>query len=615
MIGETLDEKLQIQSLLGSGGAGSVYKAFHTGLGKDVAVKILHISGANTQTQLVRFKREGSLLEKLNHPNIVKFYSFGLSQEGQSYAVLEYLDGITLADRLKNGILSRDEIRGLFPQILAAVGAAHAAGIMHRDLKPSNIFLLNTPNAIPVVKVVDFGLAKLFDDQQSVTRAGSMLGTPLYMSPEQCAGQTATQASDIYSIGCILYECFVGKPPFEGDTQFAVMMSHMNDRPLNTGDVSSPLIQAVLKKCLHKDPLQRYGSCDDFLHDLDHALNSVGNQAIQIRSKTDQKAAFGGRRVAHISIAIAAACAVLTLPTLFDRLFMNKTDALLERADADIATGRYSAAAKNFSEAASLLQKQPRPEATTAINQAVERLLRVVQSDLFQADSTLRDPPKGPIELVDSSEKILQSYLNLPEQYWSSSVVPAATVTGGTLVGRKNIRLAVDDYIKGISYCAKKEVVGADYNSCLYRSFAAASAACSVAMQKQDAKLAEKVLKLDSVAGPEINRINADQGATMNMHFEFNAVQALKIGNRWAEQAPHYRSALKLSEETKDVKVSRSIRMELLVNSLACKREDEVAALLEKMDVNEYPDSPPVVRANLLDLQKKYLPARRASRK
>jgi len=271
-IGTTLSGKYRIESLLGSGGMGSVYKAHHLAFDKAVAIKILHIGLDGDSTSLERFKREALALERLCHPNIVGFYAFDLS-DGRPYAVIEFLQGETLNEVLLNrGSLEESQCISIFCQILDAVEAAHEKAIIHRDLKPSNVLLVQSPDALPPqVKVLDFGLSKIVEPQagaQNVTRTGVLLGTPLYMSPEQCLGKPATAASDIYSIGCMLYECLSGKPPFNGDSPYAVLMQHISEPPptITTpeGRHVAMELEALVHVALSKQPEQRFQTAREF---------------------------------------------------------------------------------------------------------------------------------------------------------------------------------------------------------------------------------------------------------------------------------------------------------------------------------------------------------------
>src|SRR5262245_38795022 len=219
----------EILSLIGAGGMGEVYRARDSRLGRDVAIKTLPENLARDPERLARFEREARLLASLNHPNIAAIY--GLEEAGgQRHLVLEYVEGETLARRLARSALPLDETLHVCREIAAGVEAAHEGGVVHRDLKPGNVML--TPAG--VVKVVDFGLAKGGAEAHrgesspllsasptmtyATTQAGMVLGTAAYMSPEQARGRNVDRRTDIWSFGCILFECLCGRPAFEGET-------------------------------------------------------------------------------------------------------------------------------------------------------------------------------------------------------------------------------------------------------------------------------------------------------------------------------------------------------------------------------------------------------------
>src|SRR5436309_1572088 len=228
----------EIQAPLGAGGMGEVYRARDTRLSRDVAVKVLPQEFADDPERLARFRREAQTLASLNHPNIGAIY--GLEEvDGAPYLVLELLSGETLAARLRHGALPQREALALGGQIAAAIEAAHERGIVHRDLKPGNVML--TPGG--TAKVLDFGLAKsdpgraAGDSSESPTMTagigatahGVILGTAAYMSPEQARGKAVDRRSDVWSFGCVLYECLAGRAAFAGDTA-SDLIAHILER-------------------------------------------------------------------------------------------------------------------------------------------------------------------------------------------------------------------------------------------------------------------------------------------------------------------------------------------------------------------------------------------------
>ena len=216
LIGRVLDERYEIRAPLGKGGMGTVYRGWQLSVDREVAIKVIHPKLSGDRSAVKRFLREARLASRLSQPNIVNVYDFGQS-ETVLYLVMELLRGHTLAAELGQGrrINPRRTVV-IASQLCDALEAAHAQGIVHRDLKPSNIVILDDPPGRDLIKVLDFGLAKsLIQDSGSVvTNTDALLGTPLYMAPEQIEGKVSDQRADLYSLGCILYEMLSGRPPF-----------------------------------------------------------------------------------------------------------------------------------------------------------------------------------------------------------------------------------------------------------------------------------------------------------------------------------------------------------------------------------------------------------------
>jgi serine/threonine-protein kinase len=260
--------KFEILGYIGRGGGATVYKARHKFLNQLMAVKIIHAEMATDFRMLQRFRYEAESASHLNHPNIVRVHDFGLTDTGTPYLAMEYLEGMNLSTHLREkGPLSRNALITIFWQVCAALEHAHAHGFVHRDVKPSNIFLSYSKHGEVFAKLVDFGLAKStdFEKQLNVTQHGQIVGTPWYMSPESCRAQDTTPASDIYSLGCTLYECVTGKPPFIGESVTDVMFKHLSAKPpqINMSEEASRSerqLARLINKCLQKDPTDRYST-------------------------------------------------------------------------------------------------------------------------------------------------------------------------------------------------------------------------------------------------------------------------------------------------------------------------------------------------------------------
>ena len=259
---------------------GKVYLAVHPGIGRQAAVKVLSTGDAADPEIVSRFITEARAANAIRHPNIVDIYDSGVIKNGPPYLVMEYLEGETLKQVLDRGPLALDDILDWGSQVAEALSAAHIHGVIHRDLKPDNLFLVSDPRrpGRRQVKVLDFGIAKLERrnlEQVHKTRTGSLLGTPLYMSPEQCLSLKDIDArSDIYALGVILYEMAAGKRPFDGDGLFVVISKHIAEQPVPPTTyraVLPPSIEAIILQALAKDPAKRQESMLEVLTQLGSA--------------------------------------------------------------------------------------------------------------------------------------------------------------------------------------------------------------------------------------------------------------------------------------------------------------------------------------------------------
>lgn len=280
MAGETFEGRFQILSVLGQGGVGVVYKAKHMHMDKTVAIKMLLPAVVSDAASFKRFEQEARTASNLNHPNIISVFDFGKSVDGSAYLVMEFLSGNSLDDLIKqNRRIDTDLFLQIFSQACDGLQHAHKHGVMHRDLKPSNIMLIEREDAQNVVKIVDFGLAKLTaaDSEQNLTHSGSVMGTPLYMSPEQCQGAQLDHRTDIYSLGCVMYTALTGRVPIIGDNAMNTMFRHISEAPaplsLMAPDVPLPagLEQAVMK-ALQKDPNARQQSMNELRNEITEAI-------------------------------------------------------------------------------------------------------------------------------------------------------------------------------------------------------------------------------------------------------------------------------------------------------------------------------------------------------
>ncbi len=285
LVGTTFAEQYEILALLGCGGMGEVYKARHKLLDQVVAVKVLQKHLCSSQDSLERISQEGRAAPFLDHPNIVKIRHLGITDEGRPFLVMDYLEGSTLSEILERvGRLDVKRFHSIFAQCLDALAHAHRSGIVHRDLKPANIMVGPGDRT----KVLDFGLAKILPTEGvpaakaplALTQAGALVGSPCYMSPEQCLGQVPDCRSDIYSLGCVMYEALTGKQAFCGATPLDTMYRHINsptpDPARDVPEISlSPSLCQLILQCLEKNPHDRFQSAGQ----LKAALEAIAGSA------------------------------------------------------------------------------------------------------------------------------------------------------------------------------------------------------------------------------------------------------------------------------------------------------------------------------------------------
>ncbi len=269
--GATIARHYEVLEILGRGGSSVVYKAKHNIMHKIVAVKVLLPDRRPDSRVVKRFQQEARAVSKLEHPNILKVNEFGLDENGQPYLIMDYVDGLPLSSIVKNaGTMPKDRVLNLVSQIAQALSHAHAQGIVHRDLKPSNIIVVNKDGS-ESVRIVDFGIAKINAPEMSgntLTQTGEIFGSPLYMSPEQCLGKPVDGRSDLYSLGCVMFECLTGHPPYQAASHLETLMQHVQGDPPEFPKTFDPVLQAFIMKAIAKNPDNRFQTADDFLNGL-----------------------------------------------------------------------------------------------------------------------------------------------------------------------------------------------------------------------------------------------------------------------------------------------------------------------------------------------------------
>ncbi len=288
LIGAVLSGRYVLSRRIGTGGMGVVYEARHTTLGKRFAVKILREQATASDDAVARFRQEAKSATRIGHDNIVQITDFGETDGGASYLVMELLDGEDLARVLASEhTLPLERAIPILLQVCRALGAAHDKGIVHRDLKPENIFLVSRGGEPDFVKIVDFGMAKMNDQEtpgvpgRKLTKTGMIFGTPEYMSTEQAYGRPTDHRSDIYAVGIIAYEMLTGRVPFSGESFMAILSQHMLDAPPRMSEANPHVrvpeaLERVIVACLAKSPDERPQSMQELSRALTRAVESIG---------------------------------------------------------------------------------------------------------------------------------------------------------------------------------------------------------------------------------------------------------------------------------------------------------------------------------------------------
>jgi len=289
-VGSIIQNRYEVEEPIGRGGMSSVYRARDLNSGEKVAFKVMHAHLLDNPSNVRRFRREAQAANKVRHPHAVKIFDVGVTPNGSPYIIMDYLDGPSLSDVIaKEGKLPVERCMNIFIQACDAMSHVHELGVLHRDLKPSNIVLVEENGESDYVKVVDFGIARVLAEEArstlSKTPTGHALGSPPYMSPEQCRGISVDKRADVYSMGCLMYEALTGRVPLEGETIVETMYKQVHELPKSLDNVDADIrvverLEKILFKALSKDPNSRQQSMDELKHEL---------EAVNIRKTTGLK--------------------------------------------------------------------------------------------------------------------------------------------------------------------------------------------------------------------------------------------------------------------------------------------------------------------------------------
>ncbi|MCA9804611.1 MAG: protein kinase [Cyanobacteria bacterium HKST-UBA02] len=379
VIGSTLAGNIYVEELIGKGGMSSVFKGRHTQIDRPVAVKVMHEHLVSEENALLRFQKEAQAAGKLDHPNIVKVADFRVGEGGFSFLVMDYVPGVSLAQAIrKQGVLSCRQAVDIFSQACDALQHAHSHGVIHRDLKPSNIMLVDSESedGKPQVKLLDFGIAKILPQHggsgQKLTQTGEVFGSPLYMSPEQCMGKPLDVRSDIYSMGCLMYETLTGTPPIVGANTFETFFKHTTEMPASIKTHRSDLpnyreIDAIILKAMAKNPADRYQSMAELKVDL-LALFDEKDRGILEKARDNVELARrrGSARKAALPMPamIAGLIILVALAAAGSALFLKQPgwQELYTEGQERVDAGQYEKASRDFQAALALSSPDKKSE-------------------------------------------------------------------------------------------------------------------------------------------------------------------------------------------------------------------------------------------------------------
>jgi serine/threonine-protein kinase len=375
LIGATLSGRYLVTRKVGQGGMGAVYEATHTLIGKRVAVKVLLEKYARREAIVQRLEQEARLASSCQNEHIIDITDFGTTEDGRTFVVMEYLEGESLAECLAREIrLPEQRILRILSQAASALAAAHAKGIVHRDIKPENLFLLRRKDA-DFVKVVDFGISKSLrasdeaEEQPRLTQTGMVLGTPLYMSPEQARGDDELDARvDIYALGVIMYEAATGRVPFVGNNYLSVISQVLNEEPRPVREARPELseeFEAIVMRAMEKERESRYASAQDLLGDITALLDDPTRSTERAKITGPRRRALRSKSPLKIATWIALVAVVISAVVTTVVMLFGGSEVIQERRDRRELAANPLPLAVDAALAAPLVAADAAPEAET----------------------------------------------------------------------------------------------------------------------------------------------------------------------------------------------------------------------------------------------------------
>jgi serine/threonine protein kinase len=403
LIGQTIDERYRVEALLGEGGMGLVYRVTHTRLNKPLAIKVLRRENTRDEEVLARFRREAESASAIGNQHIVDINDFGVLPDGSTYFVMECLEGMDLIEAMDLAQrMPEDRALYIASQICQALNAAHDAGIVHRDLKPENVFLTSREGRSDFVKILDFGIAKVANGPKRLTRKGEVLGTPHYMSPEQCEGEDVDHRTDIYAMGVLLYEMLTGHVPHDADTMMGILTKHLYEDPIppkiRVPQVSGELEQVIMR-CLEKNPDHRYQTMREVELDLARIQSGsrpVGPDTVTLtptRAPKPPRPRVAPMYLGGLAVALLLLAGSLAITALEQRPQSEKPTGLSAAPDApDAAAAPVEAEAPAPKSDIASTSNEPSREAEPPRRKSARRKQAARGKPASRSSSTILDP-------------------------------------------------------------------------------------------------------------------------------------------------------------------------------------------------------------------------------